>query len=326
MIMKYRSDSLKLLGIEAAIRRLAQGHERREYLIRQQKQISAGIIGEELLNKLFKRVKFKFEYFIFHDLHLTSTAPFQIDALFLTPYYAIILEMKNIAGDIEIRKNHPRLKRTLSTGQTDYFKNPVGQIVEITDLFEDFLQMYGVRLPLYRAIVFKDANRSLQFDEVNVPIFGPQELPHFIRTLPRDSDKLSPLEMEDLIKALINSHHDYIPFPIVQHFFIDANDIIAGVICDTCQTFSVEKMFREWRCEKCGKVTKTAYFEALSDYAMLISNKINNREFRRFLKVQDTREASDILRRLKLQKTGSKKTREYLLEYRNMRPPKTSPN
>ncbi|MGE6486786.1 NERD domain-containing protein [Paenisporosarcina sp. NPDC076898] len=320
--MKNRSDSLKLAGIEAAIRRLPQGHTRREYLMQQQKQINAGIIGEEVLNKLFNRVKFNFDYFIFHDLHLKSSATFQIDTLFLSPYYAIILEMKNISGHIKIRQNHPQMERTLVTGQTDYFKNPVGQIMEITDVFEDFLNMNGVSLPLYRAIVFKDANRSLQFDEVTIPIFGPQELPHFIRTLPRELCKLSPLELSDLVDVLLSNHREYIPLPIVQHFFIESKDIMPGVLCNICQALTVEKRFREWRCRSCGMVTKTAHYEALRDYALVLSNKINNREFRRFLKIQNPREASDIIRRMKLNKTGSKKTREYLLEYQNMRPQK----
>jgi len=320
MILKERSDSLKLKGIEAAIRRLPDEHPKREKLEMQQKQISAGIVGEEVMNKLFNRVKFKFDYYIFHDLHLTSTSPFQIDTLFLTPYYVLIVEVKNIAGHIKIRKNHPQFERTLSSGQTDYFKNPVSQIEEITDVFKDFLEMNDVKLPVYRAIVFKDANRSLQFEEMNIPIFSPQQLPHFIRTLPRDGCQLNPLELNRLIEALLNNHSDYLPLPIAKHFFIETRDIISGAICPECETFTVEKLFREWRCRNCGKISRTAYLEAMQDYALIIGNKITNREFRRFLKVQNPRVASDILRRLKLKNIGCKKKREYVLEYQSVKP------
>ena len=137
-ILKYRSDSLKLLGVAAAIRRLSPSHPQYAYLNGLQKQILAGIKGEELLNNLFENVKFRFEYYVLHDLHLYSTAWFQIDSLIVTPYYAIILEIKNIGGHIKIRKNHPQLERTLSSGQIDYYKNPIAQVVEITDLLQDF--------------------------------------------------------------------------------------------------------------------------------------------------------------------------------------------
>ncbi|QBP42830.1 nuclease-related domain-containing protein [Paenisporosarcina antarctica] len=321
MIMKYRSDSLKLLGIEAALRRLSVSHPKYEYLTNQQKQITAGIVGEELLNKLFSRVTFKFEYFIFHDLHLKSTATFQMDSLFLTPYYAIIIEMKNIAGHIKIRKDHPQLERTLLTGKVDYFRNPIGQIVEITDVFEDFLQMHGMRLPIYQVIIFKDSNRFVEFDENSIPIFGLQELPHFIRTRPRVDVKLKPSQMKKLIDALVNNHHDYLPFPITTHFSIDSKDIVSGVRCQFCQVFSVEKAFREWRCMYCTKVFKTAHLDALNDYAMLLSNKISNKEFRSFLQIANPKQASDILRRMNLPMTGCKKKREYLLDYRNVKKP-----
>ena len=285
--------------------------------MRQQGQIKAGIQGEDVLSQLFSRVTFPFEYYIFHDLHLKSTGPFQIDALFLTPYYAIILEMKNIAGHIKIRKDHPQLERTLTDGQTDYFKNPVGQVVEITDLFKDFLQMCEVDLPIYSLIVFKDSNRSLQFEESQIPIFGPQEIPHFIRTRPRELRKLTPVEMSKLTAALITGHREYNPFPVVKNFFINPKDIIPGVLCGKCQKFSVEKLFREWCCRYCGKSTQAAYWDALNDYSMLIGPKINNREFRRFLQIENPKEASDILRRSNLERSGAKKNREYLLKYKN---------
>lgn len=317
MIMKHRSESLKLLGIEAALRRLPSLHPQQPYLSRQLKQISAGIVGEEQLNKLFSRVTFQFDYFVFHDLHLKSTASFQMDSLFLTPYYAIIIEMKNIACHIKIRKDHPQLQRTLSTGQVDYYKNPVGQIVEITDVFEDFLQMHNVKLPIYQVILFKDANRLLEFDEKNIPILGIQELPHFIRTRPREIIRLNPPKMKKLIQTLREKHHDFMPFPIVNHYSIDSKDIVTGVRCDSCEVFSVEKIFRGWICSKCGKETKTAHLAALNDYAMLLSNKINNKEFRRFLQLENAKQASDILRKMNLSVSGCKKKREYMLEYQN---------
>ena len=189
MIIKNRSDSLKLLGVEAAIRRLTPIHPKYSFLESMQRQIISGIKGEELLNKLFERVKFRFDYYVLHDLHLYSTAWFQIDSLILTPYYAIVLEMKNIGGHIKIRKNHPQLERTLDSGQTDYYKNPLGQVVEITDLLQDFLDMRKVELPIYQIVIFKDANRSLQFDETEIPIMGLQELPHYIRTRPAKGNK-----------------------------------------------------------------------------------------------------------------------------------------
>lgn len=319
LIMKYRSDSLKLLGIEAVLRRLPPTHPLQSYLSSQLKQISAGIAGEELLNKLFSRVTFNFDYFVFHDLHLKSTASFQIDSLFLTPYYAIIIEMKNIAGHIKIRKNHPQMERTLASGQVDYYKNPIGQMLEITDLFEDFLKMHNVMLPIYQVILFKNANRLLDIEEQHIPIFGLQDLPHYIRTRPRDIIKLDPFEMTRILEILDKKHHDFMPFPIVKYYSIDTKDIVTGVRCEYCEAFAVKKMFRVWTCNKCGKETKTAHLAALNDYAMLLNNKINNKEFRRFLQLDNTKQASDILRKMKLSVTGCKKKREYILDFHNVR-------
>lgn len=315
MIKKYRSDSLKLMGVEAAIRRLTPMHPKYSYLVGIQRQISAGIKGEELLNKLFERVKFRFDYYVLHDLHLYSTAWFQIDTLIITPYYAIILEMKNIGGHIKIRKNHPQLERTLESGQIDYYRNPLGQVIEITDLLQEFLDMRNLELPIYQIVIFKDANRSLQFEESEIPIIGLQELPHYIRTRPRDELILNSEQLEKLLIDFLNAHQDYNPFPIATKYFIEPLDFVTGVVCEVCHSFAVEKMFREWRCQKCGESTKTGYQNALLDFEMLIDRRINNKECRRFLHIESCKKASHILKKLNVDSNGSKKKREYILNY-----------
>lgn len=316
MIMKYRSDSLKLMGIEAAIRRLPPQHPRLEYLQGLQRQIISGIKGEDSLIKLFERVKFRFEYYVINDLQLYSTANFQIDSLFITPYYAIILEMKNIGGHIKIRKNHPQLERTLESGQVDYYKNPVGQIIEITNLLQDYFEINNINLPIYRVVLFKEANRSLQFDETDTPIMCLQQLPHFIRTRPREHLKLEAKRMDSLISNLLDQHRVYNPFPITTKYFIDPKDIMTGVCCETCKLLAVRKQYRGWKCQNCGESTKTAHLYALTDYAMLISLNIGNNECRRFLQLDTCKQASAILKRINVDSSGSKKKREYLLNYK----------
>ena len=175
--------------------------------------------------------------------------------------------------------------------------------------------MRDINLPIYQVVIFKDANRSLQFDETEIPIIGPQELPHYIRTRPREDAILNPKQMKKLINNLLNSHREYNPFPITTKYFINPNEIITGVNCNKCHTFAVKKLFREWRCQICGDSSKTAHLTALNDYAMLINRKINNKECRRFLHIETCKQASVILKSLKTDSTGPKKKHEYMLPY-----------
>lgn len=306
---------MKLRGIEAALRRLPDTHPNFSYLQLQQRIIKSGMNGENHLNSLLNRINFKFDYFIFHDLHLKSTDYFQMDSLILTPYYAIILEMKNISGNITIRNNHPQLERVLPSGQSDYFKNPIGQVIEMADLFNDFLEMRNIQLPIYSAVVFKDANRSLKFEETTIPILGLQELPHFIRTRPRMKKVLNPLTLVNLIETLLEKHLDYNPFPLTKNYSINPEDIITGVICSQCQNVRMERILRGWTCRNCGINSKTAHIDALADYSMLISHKINNKECCRFLHTE-CKVATEILRNSKMKKSGSKKRMEYFFDYK----------
>ena len=78
----------------------------------------------------------------------------------------------------------------------------------------------------------------------------------------------------------------------------------------------MKKFYREWRCQKCGESTKVGHLNALSDFAMLIDRKITNKECRRFLQIDTCKQASKILGKLNVESTGSKKKREYILNYK----------
>ncbi|HLG28335.1 MAG TPA: hypothetical protein VI423_11160, partial [Paenisporosarcina sp.] len=132
----------------------------------------------------------------------------------------------------------------------------------------------------------------------------------------RDKMKLNHNQMEALITEFLDAHQDYNPFPITSKYFIEPKDIVTGVPCEKCNSFAVKKLFRAWRCQKCGESTKVGHLNALNDFAMLIDRKITNKECRRFLHIETCKQASVILENLNVNSFGSKKKREYILNYK----------
>lgn len=82
------------------MRHLPPGHARQPAIIADIKKIKAGYNGEYRVFQSLKSLPEK-EYLLFHDLHLFgSPFPFQMDILILTSSFLLILEVKNMAGEI----------------------------------------------------------------------------------------------------------------------------------------------------------------------------------------------------------------------------------
>lgn len=122
IVIKYRGRSLPLEGVQASIKRLHPRHAAIPILTAKEFSLEAGISGEIKLTETLHKHSFPFEHRVIHDLSLVSTAPFQIDSLFLTPFYALVLEVKTIGGRLEFRDNPSQLIRTRETGEVDDLK------------------------------------------------------------------------------------------------------------------------------------------------------------------------------------------------------------
>ena len=65
-------------------------------LAAKQSSVEAGIGGEERVAEVFRKQTFPFEHHVFHDLSPLSSEQFQVDTYFMTPWYGLVFEVKNI--------------------------------------------------------------------------------------------------------------------------------------------------------------------------------------------------------------------------------------
>lgn len=132
-ISKSRKESLKLEGLNAAIKRLPLGHETLPILETVFTSRKAGFGGEQQFGKVFENYSYPIKCRVLHDVSLTSSTPFQIDTQFITPTYAVIVEVKNISVEHKIVNNSPQLIRVLNNGEVKGFNSPITQVENASD-------------------------------------------------------------------------------------------------------------------------------------------------------------------------------------------------
>lgn len=276
--------------------------------------MKAGFGGEQQLDYVFERYKFPMNYRVFHDLSLTSPTPFQIDTLLITPSYAIVFEVKNIAGELKVLVNPPQLQRTLGNGEVSGFKSPIIQVRNNCQLLKDWLREKNIDLPIYGAVVLAYSKQRIELLDTSIPFLFPEAVPLYVRNLPVTPELLEENVFEKLATELLASHQEFIPRPICEMFPYLANDFRSGVACPSCQKLTMERRLRNWRCLSCGKISEDAHKQAIRDWFLLYGGKMTNRECRKFLGITSPDIVYRLLKDMDLEVEGAKRNRTYVMK------------
>ncbi|MBD7985379.1 NERD domain-containing protein [Sporosarcina sp. Sa2YVA2] len=313
-IYKRRMAPLMLASLDAAIGRLPNTHEMMPILSARLAAVQAGFGGEQELDKVFDRYSFSMKHGVFHDMSLMSSTYFQVDTLLVTPWFAVLFEVKNISGELIVTANPPQLIRKSDSGQVTGFQSPLAQLESNCELFQDWLSSRGVSIPVYGAVVLAYAKQRIDVFDTVVPILFPHSVPTFIRKLPTESPLLEEKTFSKLLVDLKKSHRSFRPSPISEMYKIPKHDFRTGVICPECGVLGMEKYMGGWRCLACGVTSRTAHEQAIRDWFHLFGGEMTNKDCREFLHVDRQQTAHRLLASMELEARGTKRGRTYRIK------------
>lgn len=239
--MKTRSHEYSYVGLQLLDRRLPDMHEMKELIHSKMLMAKAGIHGEVRMDGVFQKYSFPFEYVVLHDVSLESNGKFQIDTVFLTKYFAVILESKNMGRKLNFKQNSSQLVRETDTGKVDVYESPETQIERNKYLLAEWLGSVGVKIPILGVVVLSNPNVIVVEPPVKFGAIFHQTIPVFLRNIPREIMYLRVDEMHRLAQKIVASHQTYFPYPMCGRWGINPNDLILGVCCERCEKFGMAK-------------------------------------------------------------------------------------
>lgn len=128
MIIKKRSAQLNFLGQAALKKRLDIAHHKFNDVESNYFRSKAGVSGEDFVDQQLARYEHPEPHFIIHDLHLKASSIFQIDNLFVTQSFALIIEVKNIKHTVDLMQNPHFMKQTSPEGKVVIMDSPEEQL------------------------------------------------------------------------------------------------------------------------------------------------------------------------------------------------------
>ncbi|MGE6260368.1 nuclease-related domain-containing protein [Heyndrickxia sporothermodurans] len=127
MIIKSRGLPIRILKGEALQNRLPKNHEKPADIERDLKKRWKGYRGEQSLDYFLQFLP-RGKYLIFHDLRLKGEQNFfQMDTLILSPFFALIIEVKNYSGTLIFDTELNQFTRINHQNKEEGFQDPIAR-------------------------------------------------------------------------------------------------------------------------------------------------------------------------------------------------------
>ena len=310
MIIKKRSAQLNFLGQAALKKRLDMSHLKFNDVENNYFRSKAGVSGEDFVDQQLARYEHPETHFIIHDLHLKASSFFQIDNLFVTQSYALIIEVKNIKHTVEMMQNPHYMKQTNPEGKIVIMDSPEEQLDKNIIWLRDWMLRRNWFLPVEGVIVFTNSDSHIIPNNCRYDIVRPRYLTKKIRKMTTSREVLSQEELMRLGEEFLMNHREYEHKALHVKYNLNSEDIITGVECPVCFEIGMKWSKRKWICSN-DHISTNAHLQTLDDYFFIFGPEINNTEFRRFFHIKSKDVAKRMLKKMNLIEVGKGRWRRY---------------
>lgn len=311
-----------ILQTEALESRLPQQHVKKEILENNARSLRAGYNGELALDFPLSFLPYE-KYLIFYYLRLPdSSGSFQIDTLILSSEFMLIIEAKNMKDHVIYNDMGQTIR--IENEKEQAYTNPVDQVnLQHLRLLHWMRQFDFPPVPIEKIAVYTNPKMVL------INQSGDSSLSEKVMHKEKILAKIDEFTTKHTTKCLsenqlmrLSYHLTFEHTPkeeqVLEKYDISYKELIKGVKCPSCKSIPMKWQKAKWFCEHCRKASKTAHKSALSDYALLVSEYISNRQARDFLQLDSLYVVKRLLLKDSVAQFGKKSGRKYKLDYRKL--------
>lgn len=318
LIIKPRETPVHMLQMEALNRRLPQYHPNKEWISNRARNLLTGYEGEKSLDFTLNFLPTE-KIHIFHNLRIQDKhGVFEMDTLIMSPFFILILEVKNVYGTITF-DGMGQVIRMRDDGSEEGFNNPFEQVTLQARRLRNWLRGHQFQpLPIEKLVVYSHANTILRNIKNSAVI--ERTVIHKERLLTKTDELLQTYQVQALTDEQIGAMSQQLlaahvskKINALERYGIMKDDVIKGVFCPSCQAVPMNYAYGSWTCRACRFCSKSTYMAALDDYGLLIDKKINNHQAREFLKIDSIHVMKKLLMKAGYKYDGNTSGRKYIL-------------
>ncbi|WP_157950978.1 nuclease-related domain-containing protein [Peribacillus acanthi] len=321
MIIKERVLPIPIVKLESLLRRIPKEHVKRRLIEAELAKRLSGFRGEQSVDYYLYRLIESENHLIINDIRLpyNSKNYFQIDVLILSKTHFLILELKNIAGELIFDSKFKQIIRK-NNGKEEVLPDPILQINRQEILLREQLKKYNFPfIPIESLVVMTNSSAILKsindtdgyYNKVIRIASLPDKINEFEATYNREI--ITTKEINRVADYILSNHNPG-DVDFITKFEIDKSHIINGVICPKCNEAPMKSIYMKWRCQMCNHISEDAHLLALQEYKLLINSQISSKELKKYFLLHNDSVCYRWIKKLNLPFSGGKfKGRRYSL-------------
>lgn len=309
MIVKPFDSYAYTKSLNSFTRRISPSHEKIDKIMEELSLQEAGEFGEKYILNILSEHHLPEQPYIFHNVNLYCITRMQIDCLLISPSWCLVIEIKNLIGELTFLSD-PLQLICEKDGQRIAYRSPEAQLNQYIFGLREFFNRHQIQMPIFGVILLPFTNAIIIKPPSKYPLVIGKGIINHIWNLPRKSVVNPQKVVEVLMESMID---EWNYFPLTKHFRVHPADLKNGVECPNCGHIPMKRLQRTWACEACGHHDMNAHVQALKDYYMLIDKTISPKEAIEFLQLRNRYEAKRILKANSIRSFGATSSRKYEL-------------
>ncbi|MCM3086616.1 NERD domain-containing protein [Bhargavaea ginsengi] len=312
--MGKRSVPERLAALAVLESRVSPGHRSYSRTKSDLDMRLAGFAGEKKADFYLEEARMKDKPLVLKDVMIPSGGKHvQVDTLVLHPAFILVLEIKNMTGELHFDEDTGQFYR-VKNGVREGMRNPEDQLNRAVIATERFLASIDLPVRVHGAIVLASYNGLIVQAPVSRPIFPVDRLPGHIEKLEKENRAIlrrSDLQYAaDALNLLSREKKDQ----YFKWYNLTGIDIETGVRCPGCFKIVMDRMHGKWICKSCNTASADAHLAALQEYRVMYGDEITSKKMMDFLQLPNLSLANRLLRERFPTVNNSKRNKRYRIE------------
>lgn len=304
-------------SLERLLYRLPDNHSRREFIQVEAFKAAAGKRGEKRLHRKLVEFEMEEQYRFLKNVCLSRGQwKVQMDGLLLTERGAIVIESKNISGQLYFDDKTGEFSRTNIEGVKTIMEDPTIQLNKHIRFLTLFFKQQKIDLPISGIVVFTSKHCEFLAKPVHHHICKTYQLVDYLFNILQEFPlKSNPHDLSEIQKLLERSQAPYERKPLCHLYSIAETELHTGILCKNCKNLSMTRKHKKgWVCADCQAVDPFAFQHAVQEYFSLVHTHLSNRQLRKFCKIESPYITSRLLAVYDLGTAGALRNRTYYLK------------
>lgn len=317
MMGKPRTKPYHLLCYEALFRNLKPQYRDNSTIYKDYMNRVAGYQGEKGVDYFLSVASLK-NASVYKDVRLhNGNHAFQMDSLLVTPNFILIVEAKNLTGELTYDKRYEQLIQT-TDNQRKRVRNPMLQSATQKMHLQAWLQTFHFPpLPIETLSVISNPNAIITSTDdsplAEERLLHAESLPEKLKAIAHAYqnvyyDSMTHKRLRQTIRENNRPSHP----DLIAQYSLSSHHFVRGIVCPMCHYYPLKRLQKKWTCTKCGVTDKHAHEQKIYDHFLLAGQTITNKTCRRILHIDNSTTARSLLQSMKnLRQTGQRKSTTY---------------